>query len=266
MQANKGNIWTKKENLLFLQPSRCQKGNRLPHFVVQPHTSPAESFAARMYGDSAQVVPIKGLPNLPQSGWIPVGSVEFCLAAMRHQGILPPGLSTYPDSLRDFLRREVWQATAGQVRMLDQAVFVKPLEPKRFTGFVWPYGGLDQAEFASFPDDYPVWCSTVMEWQSEWRVYVVNHQIVGQARYDDGEEFAPKPDQEVIQAMVRAYQREAPAGYGLDVGVNEKGETALVEVNDGWALGLYKGMPAKEYLELLRVRWEELEKTKKEIT
>lgn len=40
---------------------------------------------------------------------------------------------------------------------------------------------------------------------------------------------------------------------------DEDGMTKLVEVNDGWALGLYKGScSASDYLKLLEARWEEL--------
>ena len=44
--------------------------------------------------------------------------------------------------------------------------------------------------------------------------------------------------------------------YVLDFGVLSGGETALVEANDFWAIGLYeKSMSSQDYLSLLNARW-----------
>jgi hypothetical protein len=50
---------------------------------------------------------------------------------------------------------------------------------------------------------------------------------------------------------------EAVAGYGLDVGVLGTGQTAVVEVNDGFGLGSY-GLEAAVYTDLILARWAEL--------
>ena len=55
-----------------------------------------------------------------------------------------------------------------------------------------------------------------------------------------------------IEKMVSCFC-SAPAGYSLDVGVTESGETALVEVNDGFSLGTY-GLDPIEYAKLLSAR------------
>ncbi len=60
--------------------------------------------------------------------------------------------------------------------------------------------------------------------------------------------------------MIAAYDADEapPAGYALDVGVLSDGETALVEVNDGYAPGYYgRVSPARAcaYLELLAARY-----------
>lgn len=233
-------------------------------FVSQIGYSTMETIAARMY--AAQPVPAARMEDigvLPQSGWVPVGTVEFCRAAMAHQRIDEPSVSTYPDSLTPFLGRTVWASTAIQVRISDRPVFVKPMQAKRFTGFVWPHGGPDQQEFQELPDHSPVWCSQVVSFASEWRFYVCRGKVVGAGRYDDGADDAPVPDQKTVLEVVDQYQRNgAPAGYGLGVGVDQDRRTVLVEVNDGWALGLYKGVPERAYLKLLAARWEELLETR----
>ena len=66
-----------------------------------------------------------------------------------------------------------------------------------------------------------------------------------------------------VRRCIASYQLsgEAPAGYALDVGVLSDGRTALVEVNDGYAIGFYgKVTPARAdaYLRLLVARYEQL--------
>ena len=227
--------------------------------IAQIGYSQAETWVARVYGD-AKPARMEDILSLPRSGWMPVGTVNFCRAAMAHQGLWEPLVSTYPEALRPFLRRHIWTGKALQVRASEQRFFVKPLDHKVFTGFVWPDGGFDQYQFMSQPDDLPVWCSDVVSFVSEWRYYVCEGVIVGSGRYDDGPDDAPMPDMEVVDAMLNAYKPEAPAGYSMDVGVLDSGETALVEINDGWgSLGLYKGSCSpRDYLRLLEARWTEI--------
>ena len=54
---------------------------------------------------------------------------------------------------------------------------------------------------------------------------------------------------------------EDSAAYALDVGVVRVGvalRTVLVEVNDGFALGLYPGCPSSWYAEMQVARWREM--------
>ena len=52
----------------------------------------------------------------------------------------------------------------------------------------------------------------------------------------------------------------APAGYAIDFGLTDKGETLLIEVNDGYSLGCY-GLVYLDYAKLLSARWAELTST-----
>jgi ATP-grasp domain, R2K clade family 2 len=49
----------------------------------------------------------------------------------------------------------------------------------------------------------------------------------------------------------------AYAGYAIDFGVLSTGETALVEMNDGFALGAY-AIDSQDYTDLICARWTEL--------
>jgi hypothetical protein len=198
----------------------------------------------------------------------PVGSVAFLREAMRVSGIPEPPSISYPPALASYLRRTV---TRGTLASLTGTVFVKPLRVKLFTGFVCdgrdgPAEDLlhDHQQFAvlvTLPAETEVWIAEPVKWVSEVRYYVLDGVIVGHGRYDGGPDDAVLPDEWVVTAMVHAFA-DAPASYALDVGVLDNGETALVEANDGWALGYYRGsLQVRDYARLLESRWRQLVRT-----
>lgn len=198
-------------------------------------------------------------------GALPVGSVEFVRAAMRLAHITEPANMSYPPQVREYLCRSVQTLQAGQV---IGHVFVKPVQTKLFTGFVFDtmkareqYSEHDQEQYDLFMSMSPaaqVYTSDPVEWRSEWRYYVAKGCIIGQARYDQGEDDnAPVPNIEVVQSCVNDLALDHP--YALDFGVLSSGETALVEVNDAWAIGLYgTALPAHMYMSFLQERWSHL--------
>ena len=64
-------------------------------------------------------------------------------------------------------------------------------------------------------------------------------------------------DPKVIEKAVSEFI-SAPKGYGIDFGVTDKGETLLIEVNEGYSLGSY-GLQSIDYAKLLSARWAELQ-------
>lgn len=56
-----------------------------------------------------------------------------------------------------------------------------------------------------------------------------------------GKEKEPELDMAEVQACIGAYCKDgkAPAGFVADFGVLRDGGTSLVEINDGYAFGLY---------------------------
>ncbi|MDD2750840.1 MAG: ATP-grasp domain-containing protein [Acidithiobacillus sp.] len=232
--------------------------------VLQRHFSLYPGIAARAHADHLIIASIDDIVHLQKSGWMPVGSVEFCLAAMVHQGITPPEVSTYPgypEPLRGFLRRKIWAGSVAGVMANGRRVFVKPsYRQKLFTGFVWPDEDGQEIALKDLPELEVLWCSEPVNFVQEWRFYVMNGEVIGAGRYDDGED----PDMEAklhhaAREMVKQY-RDAPAGYSIDIGVLDTGQVALVEVNDGWgSLGFYKGSCSlAEYFSLLVTRWDEI--------
>ena len=202
------------------------------------------------------------------SNALPVGSVEFITSYMKTMGIAAPSPMSYPVALDGFLGRRVDQMPLHRVRG-DR--FIKPVATKTFNGFVWRHAlrdteqserDLEQIELLrSLDPETLVWVAEPLKFLSEWRYYVIDGQIVGEARYDpDGDDAAPPPDRSVVHAAIAAWGNaeldRSPAGFAIDFGVAQDGRTLLVEANDGWALGFYgAALHPREYLRLLWSRW-----------
>ncbi|WP_194820044.1 ATP-grasp domain-containing protein [Nocardia sp. XZ_19_385] len=188
------------------------------------------------------------------------GDMDAMHGAMRQLGIPVPEPDDYPESLREFLRRRVWTSTLGEIERVMETgsappVFVKPAERRKgFTGAVC-YSERDFAALGRVGRRQRVWCSEVVEWVAEYRVYVIGGGVVAVDRYAGSALL----DMDVVRSAVAAYDHSgtAPSAYGIDFGVLASGATALVEVNDGYALGAYD-IAAEQYTELVLRRWVEL--------
>lgn len=187
--------------------------------------------------------------------------------AMSQLGIDIPTPNDYPQSLAPFLCRRVWKSTLGDVERsifgeAEQAVFVKPSAlRKSFTGRVVESSG-DFMEIGRVSRRQEVWCSDLVTWKSEFRVYVIDDEIAGVDHYAGDRDASL--DMGTVARALRAYREsgEAPSAYGIDFGVLATGESALVEANDGYSLGAY-GLAAKPYTDLLVRRWCELLQARK---
>lgn len=164
---------------------------------------------------------------------LPVGSVEFVRQAMDVLQITEPANLSYPAAAIPYLQRKV-------------------------VGTLCEHDQIQRAAFLATPPDAMVWVSEPVQWQSEWRYYVSGGQVIGKARYDeDGADNAAVPDLMVVQACMADIAIKHP--YAIDFGVMSTGETALVEVNDAWAIGLYsRALEPRAYLEFLRSRWDSI--------
>jgi hypothetical protein len=200
-----------------------------------------------------------------------VGSVEFVRAAMGLAGIPEPANMSYPagEAAGRHLRRQIHRFTASEALGLrDGPFFVKPEVTKAFTGFVLdlrdcarPLDEHDSAQLQALRAMDPassVWVSEVVHWQCEWRCYVQDRTVIGMGRYDeDGSDDAPEPDIESVHRMIMDLGIDHP--FVVDVGVLDNGQTALVEINDAWAIGLYdNALNPKHYLQFLLARWDSI--------
>ncbi len=186
-----------------------------------------------------------------------VGTYSDVKVALEQLGVKLTPLD-YPDELLPFMGRKIWKSTLFTItsHAEDWHVFVKPVEDvKRFHGTV-----LDKSEdlikLGGGLEDIDVWCSQKVHFISEWRLWVLQGEIVGLKPYKG--RWDVFPDAEVLKKAVAAYH-SAPAGYALDFGVTDDGRTLLVEMSDGYGLASF-GLKAPIYMQILTARWQELTK------
>jgi|688.fasta_scaffold113424_3 hypothetical protein len=204
---------------------------------------------------------------------IPVGSVEFVRKAMEIAGFKEPMIDPYPITDEKYLHRKVQKIDLiGHCFFPFFDGFVKPTKLKQFTGFVYdPKDYSDEylneqkeSLYEAYRDSckihksYEVWTSDVVKFMGEWRYYIQNEKIIGYARYDDDDEN-PEELQEPDKSLIKEYisKLEIKHPYVLDFGILSTGETALVEYNPPFAIGLYgDALSPKQYLSFLEEGWE----------
>lgn len=170
----------------------------------------------------------------------------------------------YPESIAKpkYLGRRIWKDTLGSIMSNEEkmGVFIKPVAGgKLFTGTVIKEFK-DFRVCAGLREDTEVWCSEIVNFVSEYRCFVRYGEIVGVKHYS-GDAFL-SPSKDVLLSIIQDY-KDAPNAYSVDLGVTDKGDTLLVEINEGYSIGSY-GLDSITYAKLLATRWAELTDTEDE--
>lgn len=196
-------------------------------------------------------------PKLITKDDIFCGHVSICIRILKNNRIPIPVSYDYPKELKSYLGRNISRMTLMQFHNSliedELEVFVKPVKNKLFTGFV-----------GYFPKDLDkitcnmeteIYVSEVVKFDAEFRVYIYQNKIVGSYRYW-GDNWKVYINTDEVEKML-ALLINMPIFYSIDVGVDDKGKTLLVEVNDGYALGNY-GLSPNEYARMSAARWQEI--------
>ncbi len=221
---------------------------RNPNKVIYPALRAAEGFGLLGYV-------VEWFDELPESleDCIVAGYIPTVREAVRRISGIAPEIFNYPNSLLPFTGREISTTTLGEVRNSPHKwpIFMKPAgEIKAFTGvLVQNIRGLYSS--STLPPETPVHISTPKKFLSEYRCFIQNGQIVGCRPYKGDPLVFPNPDR--IREMIAAWT-DSPAAYCLDVGIDDVGETLLIEINDGYAAGCY-GLDPLIYARWLETRW-----------
>lgn len=189
------------------------------------------------------------------------GSIQFMQHAVRGYGKTLSEHTPYPKCLEHLLYRKVRRLNTlkSAKALLDKGerLFIKPAGWKLFTGFVAEHS--DDFRFNGTSGQAPVFTSEVVTWLSEWRVYVANGEVLDIRFADHGGDRSIRPSRGIIAGAVKCFTKAgAPAGYAIDFGVLSTGETALVEVNDGFSIGAYDHVTAQTYWAVIQARWQQL--------
>ena len=192
---------------------------------------------------------------------MPVGSVEFVQEAFSLIGIQQPTFNQYPDFLE--YGRTIQKVTVYDAICRCAPVFIKPVELKRFNGFILLNNG------SQYCDDYDieqfnkvmgmklndeVWTSDIISFNAEFRVYITAGKVVACCRYDDGESEYIISD-EYLSKLESLFPDKT---LSVDVFCLDDGKYAVVECNDAWAIGKYQGISDKDYFKFLKTRWGEI--------
>ena len=186
-----------------------------------------------------------------------VGFIGDVHEAIRAIGKSVPSPIDYPESLNVYLDRYLFKAMLGDVFRSTQKLFVKPVQHKQFTGFIWegPQGKFVRT--AGLPDDTEVWISEAIEFLAEYRVFVLDGEILDVRRYKG--DWSRALSLGYTKEAVATYCRElgSPRAFCLDLGVTNQSPCCLVEVNEAYAFGHY-GLRSELYAQMLEATWQEL--------
>lgn len=180
---------------------------------------------------------------------IVIGGLLTTHHALANRNATPPTID-YPQSLKAYLGRSIDIRTCEHISLSDLPLFIKPVKEKLFPACIV----YTNDELKSLPKKQLLYCSNVESFSSEWRLFIRYNKAVGLCHYAGNPQISPST--KVLERIIKEY-RDAPAGCAVDLGITKKGETLLVEVNDGYALGAY-GLNPQTYALLLYARWAEL--------
>lgn len=163
------------------------------------------------------------------------------------------GLPYYPPELADYMFRSVEIRPISDVKGGE---FFKPMEAdhKLFSPRVKDDSFGCDLLISRIGANVYVYTAPKVEFVSEFRVYVLNGEILDICRYKGNPLAFPDPN--AVSDMVARCAHYSSA-FGLDVGVTSEGATALVELNDFCCLGNY-GLRAVDYARSIAARWEEV--------
>lgn len=194
---------------------------------------------------------------------IVLGHVNICRQVMRNLNVKEPIVPYYPDELKDYLGRSIRKTTLKDFEKIlednenfGKDYFVKPVKNKLFTGTCMN-SIHDLPRLGQLSKNTDVFVSSYVKFDAEYRAYVYKGKIVDVFRYW-GDNWKINVNADIVDKMVSVLNN-MPIFYSMDVGIDNKGRTLLIEINDGYALGNY-GLAPIDYAKMSLDRWQEIMK------
>jgi ATP-grasp domain, R2K clade family 2 len=167
------------------------------------------------------------------------------LAAQFGLRLIEPPVDWLPRLPEKYRKRKVELATLGEARLLQQPAFIKPPNDKCFPARVY----LGNELSADFPDEMPVLVSEIVEWESEFRCFLLDRELRtfsvylrnGELQREYGFAHTDQEAKEVrvfVDELMTDSRIDFPKATVLDVGLIRGQGWAAVEQNAAWGSGL----------------------------
>lgn len=179
------------------------------------------------------------------------------VAEQLNLALLEPALDWLVQLPHGYRQRDVEFTTLQDARKESRRAFIKPADDKSFPARIYE-SGQDLPPTDALPDSTPVLVSEPVQWESEFRCFVLQGNIVTLSVYmRDGslaqaeDDSWPASSAEIKQAAQFAADVVAKSGVAvppsvvIDVGIIAGRGWAVVEANPSWGSGLYSCDPAE---------------------
>lgn len=192
-----------------------------------------------------------------------IGSVESTKRFFNFIGVKTPDYIGYPRELESYYKRNIKLGLIKDLEKENLPIFIKPSKDvKLFTGFLLENKKTLEnisTYYDLVTDRTEVYISEPIKIVSEYRCFVNENKLVGIKNYEGS--FSHFIDVKKVNEMIEIYATNPnkPICYTLDVALDDKGQTILIEINDFWAIGSY-GLDGKEYVSMIIKRIEEIKK------
>jgi hypothetical protein len=146
----------------------------------------------------------------------------------------------------EYTSRSIRLTTLGAARTIASPAFIKPPGDKTFPAQSYTGDTLPQG----YDDDMPVLVSDLVEWNIEYRCFILDRALQTCCLYSrrgelqHGQDFASTPEEDAalqrfIAQMLADPRVDLPRATVLDVGTLADGRWACVEQNAAWGAGIY---------------------------
>ena len=193
-----------------------------------------------------EVIYYKDTPSDLTKEDIIVGYISDIQKAFLKVGVPIPQAIDYPEEINRFLCRRIKRMRTEELKD-NYPYFIKPVNHKLFEGRVVR----EFKDLIGIQDTEIYYCEDIINFVSEWRVYITNKEIIGIKHYK-GDVFKI-PQEKTIKEIINSYTKQ-PNTYTIDIGITEIDYNVLIEVNDGYSSGNY-GLTEIQYAKFLRDGW-----------
>ncbi|WP_295614653.1 ATP-grasp domain-containing protein [Chamaesiphon sp. GL140_3_metabinner_50] len=180
------------------------------------------------------------------------------LAAQFGLRLLEPEIDWLPGLPDEYRQRRVMLTTLGACRELVEPAFIKPPNDKSFPARVYTGAELPH----EYDEDTPVLVADVVEWETEFRCFILDRQLQTISIYLRSGELQRDRDfaatdvelaaaASFVSTILADDRVKLPRSAVVDVGVIARRGWAVVEQNADWGSGIYGCDPVR-VLEVLR--------------